>query len=428
MDKELRILILEDVPADAELIERELRKGGIVFSSRRVETKEDFQKELRDFMPDIILADYSLPTFSGLSALLIVKKESPDVPFILVSGAIGEELAVKMLKEGATDYVLKSRLSHLVPAVNRALHEAEERAERKRAEEALRDSEERYRTIFENTGTATVIIEEDTTISLANTEFEKLSGYSKEEIEGKKTWADFVVKDNIERMKEFHRLRRINPDFSPKNYEFRFIDRAGNTKDIFLTAAMIPGTKKSVASLLDITERKRVEEELAKALNEQKNIMDTIPDIIYLLDLNGNLIKWNKKGEIVTGYSAEEIKGKYVLDFFHDKDKPVVIKAIQEAFEKGYRDIEAGLLLNDGTVVPYHWTGVPLKDEQGKVIALIGVGRDITEREKMEDELKKRVKELEEFYNMAVTRELKMIELKKEIEGLKEELLKYKKE
>ncbi len=136
-DRELRILMLEDVAADAELIERELRKGGVVFASKRVETKEDFQKELRDFMPDIILADYSLPTFSGLSALLIVKKESPDVPFILVSGAVGDELAVRMLKEGATDYVLKSNLSRLVPAVNRALKEAEEHDERKKAEEKI---------------------------------------------------------------------------------------------------------------------------------------------------------------------------------------------------------------------------------------------------------------------------------------------------
>jgi len=250
MSKELHILILEDVAADAELIERELRKGDIAFSSRRVETKEDFQKELRDFMPDIILADFSLPTFSGLSALLIVKKENPDAPFILVSGAIGEELAVKMLKEGATDYVMKSHLSRLVPAVKRALREVEERRERKQAEEALHESEERYRTIFENTGTATVIIEEDSTISLANAEFEKLSGYPKDEIKGKKTWADFVIKDDIERMKGYHRQRRISPDSAPKNYEFRFVDRAGNIKDIFLTAAMIPGTKKSVASLM----------------------------------------------------------------------------------------------------------------------------------------------------------------------------------
>jgi len=133
--------------------------------------------------------------------------------------------------------------------------------ERKRAEEALRESENRYRTIFETTGTATVILEEDMTISLANSEFEKLSGYSREELEGKKSWIEFVAKDDLERMKEYHRVRRIDPNAAPRNYEFHFIDREGNVRDIFLAAAMIPGTKKSVASLLDITERKRAEAE-----------------------------------------------------------------------------------------------------------------------------------------------------------------------
>jgi signal transduction histidine kinase/CheY-like chemotaxis protein len=138
--KDLHILILEDEPADAELAERELRKGGITYSSRRVETKEAFLKELKDFKPDIVLADYRLPSFDGLSALMIVKEQCPDVPFIFVSGAIGEEFAIETIKKGATDYVLKGRLSSLVPAVNRALREVEGRAERKQAEEALQES------------------------------------------------------------------------------------------------------------------------------------------------------------------------------------------------------------------------------------------------------------------------------------------------
>jgi len=127
--------------------------------------------------------------------------------------------------------------------------------------EQARQSEQRYRTIFETTGTATIIIEEDTTISLANTEFEKLSGYSKGEIEGNKSWTEFVVEEDLERLKEYHRVRRIDPNAAPRNYEFRFIDRQGNVRDIVLAIAMIPGTKKSVASLLDITERKRAEAE-----------------------------------------------------------------------------------------------------------------------------------------------------------------------
>ena len=141
--------------------------------------------------------------------------------------------------------------------------------QRKRVEGVLRNSEEKYRTIFETTGTATVIIEEDTIISLANREFEKLSGYSKEEVEGKKSWTEFVVKDDLERMKEYHRLRRVNPDLAPRNYECRFIDREGNIKNTLLTIDVIPGTKKSVASLSDVTDRKKAEEKIKKLYSLQ---------------------------------------------------------------------------------------------------------------------------------------------------------------
>ena len=134
--------------------------------------------------------------------------------------------------------------------------------ERKQAEAELIESEERYRTTFESTGTATIIAEEDTIISLVNTEFTKLCGYSREELEGKKSWTEFVVKEDLERMKEYHDLRRTAEGGTPRNYEFRSIDRHGNVRDIFLTIAVIPGTKKSVASLLDITDRKRMETQL----------------------------------------------------------------------------------------------------------------------------------------------------------------------
>ena len=142
MDRELRILLLEDVTTDAELTERELLKANISFAATRVATKEAYLAELTN-NPDIILADFSLPGFSGSEALALAREKCPDIPFVFVSGAIGEERAIESLKQGATDYVLKQRLSRLVPAVERALRETEERVERKRAEEALRQSEER---------------------------------------------------------------------------------------------------------------------------------------------------------------------------------------------------------------------------------------------------------------------------------------------
>ncbi len=137
--------------------------------------------------------------------------------------------------------------------------------DRRRAAELLRESENRYRTIFETTSTAMVISGEDTAICLVNAEFVKLSGYSEEEVTDRKNWTEFFVNDDLSKMLEWHHLRRIDPRSAPRNYEARFIDREGRCRDVFVTAAMIPGTSNSVASLLDITERKQMEEELQKA-------------------------------------------------------------------------------------------------------------------------------------------------------------------
>lgn len=137
MGEELKILILEDVQYDAELSEREMLREGIKFQSLRVETEIDFIKGLENFKPDIILADHSLPTFDGISALEITKKRSPEIPFIFVSGKIGDEFAVDMLKKGAKDYVFKNNLTKLVPAIERALTERDELAELKKSKKQL---------------------------------------------------------------------------------------------------------------------------------------------------------------------------------------------------------------------------------------------------------------------------------------------------
>lgn len=137
MNKDLRILILEDVPTDAELIQFELKEAGTAFIPKCVKDKRAYLAAIDEFFPDIILSDYSLPSFDGLSALKIAGEKCPDVPFVFVSGALGEETAIELLKQGATDYVLKSRLSRLGPAVFRALQEVKERQEKQAAVQAL---------------------------------------------------------------------------------------------------------------------------------------------------------------------------------------------------------------------------------------------------------------------------------------------------
>jgi serine phosphatase RsbU (regulator of sigma subunit) len=135
---ELRVLSLEDSPLDAELILRELKQGGIAFVSRLVDNREDYARAIGEFQPDLILADYKLPAFDGAQALELAKDLCPDVPVIIISGAVGEETAVELLKNGATDFVLKDRLGRLVPAVQRALREVETRDAKRKAEADLR--------------------------------------------------------------------------------------------------------------------------------------------------------------------------------------------------------------------------------------------------------------------------------------------------
>jgi signal transduction histidine kinase len=144
---EIRILILEDSVTDAELVGYALRKGGFGFSLERVDTRSGYIHELEREPPDLILSDFSLPAFDGYAALAIAQQKYPGVPFIFVTGTLGEEVAIETLKKGATDYVLKHRLGRLVPSVQRALREAEARAERARAEEQLRQSHQQLRAL-----------------------------------------------------------------------------------------------------------------------------------------------------------------------------------------------------------------------------------------------------------------------------------------
>jgi PAS domain S-box-containing protein len=207
--------------------------------------------------------------------------ECPDCP--LSSGYAGRgAMTVRLEHEGrnygiasvsvqknlATDKEEKGLLKEVAGDVAFALHSLE-------LDEKYKRASDEYRTIFETTGTATIIIEEDTTISLANTTFEKLSGYSKKEIEGKKSWVEFVEeKDTLEKMKGFHTLRRVNPDAAPRNYEFKFADKIGAFKYVLATVAMIPGTKKSIGSFLDITNLKRTQEAIYKSEKSLRNLIE----------------------------------------------------------------------------------------------------------------------------------------------------------
>ena len=180
---------------------------------------------------------------------------------------------------------------------------------RKRAEEALAESEEKYRTVFENTGTATVVLEESGIISLANNEFTQLSGFSKDDIEGKKSWTEFVAKDDLERMLAQHRLRRQNRERALTNYEFKFVTKSGDIRSIYISIDVIPGTKKSIASLLDITDRKRAEDALRESEEQYRTLVASVDEAIILQKKTGEILTWNRAAERLFGVTSREVLG-----------------------------------------------------------------------------------------------------------------------
>ena len=150
MPAELHILVLEDDLLDAELAIQDARSGWVRLPWDCVDTRETFLARLEQQSYDLVISDYNLPTFDGLSAVKLLRERDPDLPFILVSGTLGEETAIESLKAGATDYVIKSHLARLPPVVARALRERDEQRQRSEAESALRHAEARYRDLFEN--------------------------------------------------------------------------------------------------------------------------------------------------------------------------------------------------------------------------------------------------------------------------------------
>jgi PAS domain S-box-containing protein len=174
----IRILMLEDSIEDAELLNRELRRGGMSFDVRRVDTREDFLEQLKGFKPDIVISDYKLPSFGGMDALKLVQKISSPVPFILVSGHIGELGAIEAFKMGVTDFVLKDSVGRLVPSVRRALREGKERAEYRRLEQ-------RFRLLFESAPSAMVMINALGQIEMINGQTERMFGYPRAELSGR---------------------------------------------------------------------------------------------------------------------------------------------------------------------------------------------------------------------------------------------------
>src|SRR6266851_5832226 len=278
MRRPLRILSIEDDPKDTKLIQDLLETEGIVCEVRRVDTQADFLTSVEQGGIDLILADYTLPAFDGISALKFAMKACPDVPFIFVSGTLGEEVAIEALKIGATDYVLKTRLSRLVPSVVRALREARERAERKRADEKLRRSEAYLTEAQRLSQTGSFGCTLSTGEMFWSEETFRIYGY------------DHSTKPTVE-----HVLQRVHPEDKPLvqehmdrasregkacDVECRLLlpDSVKHVRIVAHAAKNESGIREFIGAVMDVTAAKRAEEKLRRSeafLAEGQNISHT---------------------------------------------------------------------------------------------------------------------------------------------------------
>ncbi|AVH72796.1 hybrid sensor histidine kinase/response regulator [Nostoc sp. 'Lobaria pulmonaria (5183) cyanobiont'] len=263
----LRFLLLEDSLLDAELAQAILTEGGIDCELIRVETGADFLAALETEVFDLILADYALPSFDGISALEIARNRTPEVPFIFVSAALGEELAIEALKNGATDYVLKQRLGRLVPSVQRALREAKERRERQQAEESLQKSEAKYRRIVDTSYEGIWMIDSEARTEFVNQRISQMLGYSAEEMLGRSIF-DFMDRADDMAAAEA-KLEWFKGEESDLK-EGRLRCQDGSYIWTLISATAILNEQGeclgAIAMLTDITDRKRTESERDRLL------------------------------------------------------------------------------------------------------------------------------------------------------------------
>ena len=267
MPGELKILMLEDDQSDAELAEMILRKAGIMFVSQRVDTRDTFIASLEEFHPDVILADYHLPAFDGKMALGIATVCAPDIPLIFVSGAIGDDLAVELLKIGARDYILKDRLARLPSAIRRALAEAEEIRQRHVVEKALRESEEKFRTMTYSAQDAIVLVDGDACISFWNAAAERIFGLSMREVLGRSLIDLFAPESFCASYRSFfNRIRgAISGSFAGRTVELlaKHHDGAEFPLEASIATLVLDDKWHAIFIARDISERKRTEKELA---------------------------------------------------------------------------------------------------------------------------------------------------------------------
>lgn len=391
MGEPLNLLIVEDSPDDAELLVHELRRSGFDVRWQRVETRADFLARLEE-RPDLIVSDHSMPQFSGLDAVKLLRQLGSEIPFILVSGTAGEEMAVEAMKRGATDYLLKDRIARLGSAVNHALEEQRLRNETRRMRaqlaaqgSALQESEARFAGIINSATDGIITVNQEQRIVLFNPAAEKMFGFRAEQLLGEPL--DRLIPQRFQHAHTGH-VRKFS-DTGVSNRRMGALGtifglRSDGTEfpiEASISQVEAGGLKLFTVILRDITARKLGEE----ARNRLAAIVESSNDAIISETLDGKISSWNAGAERIFGYPASEAVGRS-LSFLIPPELQHEDAQVLAAIKRGERmaQFETTRLQKSGARINVSLIISPIVDADGKIIGASRITRDVTERKRLE--------------------------------------------
>ncbi len=386
----LRILILEDVPMDAELMEYELARARIPFLSHRVDSRDGFLHALDEFGPDLILSDYTLPRFDGMTALSLAKERAPSIPFLIVTGSVNEETAVGCMKAGATDYLLKSNLARIGPAIEAALERSRAHAQKAQAEAALASSERRFRSLVQNSSDLVTILAPDGTILYASDSAERIVGYSPGQLVGS-SLLSYLDGSGVQTVLG---LLQTGNGRTNGAGPIEFCLRRGDGSPVWLEAVgtnlladtIIQGI---VLNARDVSERKRADRELRESEERYRDLFDNASDLVCMAAPDGSLLYVNHAWQQGTGYGEAEVGRMQLVDLLPPDNRAYYVQVIERVL-KGERLDHVELVFVPKVGAPITVEGnLSCTFKDGKPCVVRGIYRDVTERKRVEEHLRR---------------------------------------
>jgi PAS domain S-box-containing protein len=385
-NRKLKILCLDDSEEDAIIVREQLLREGLVAGFVHVVNKSEFVDKLRAKEFDLILSDYNMPAFTGLAALLISREYCPEIPFICISGAIGEDVAVELMHLGAKDYILKDNLSKLPAAIHRTIEEIEERETRLRAERLLRESESRYRDLIMSSNDWVWEIDREWKYCYSSGKIENILGYSAGELIGKSPF-DLMCGEEMESVKRAF-LRIAEAKEPIRDMENWNCHKEGHLVCLLTNGLPLTDKEGNLTGYRgvdkDITERKIYEQEISKL----SRATEQSPVSVLITDLQGNITYANQAVFKLSGFSPEELLGKNPRIFSSGEMTAEEYRIMWETIKSGTE--WKGEFHNRNKSGELYWESASISailNEKGEATHFMAIKEDITERKRLIAEL-----------------------------------------